>query len=266
MGKQMPSGQEPHPSASQLSHVETPLARVLIIDDDAVIRKVVSAQLSRLGVASEAVSGGREGLSRLAQGFELILLDCNMPDWDGYRTATELRMAGFRGTIIGLTADDRPGIRESCIEAGMNEFRLKPLQISDLQKALEKHLHLTGPSPDLGDESAPPRAPAHPLDRVRALAEASGKPALVERLVTSFVNATEESLARLRQAVESDDLTEALAVTHRLRGSAGSFGAVQLWEQATQAEDQLRQFGAQASSDSVQALLRTWAALKEQLS
>jgi HPt (histidine-containing phosphotransfer) domain-containing protein len=61
-------------------------------------------------------------------------------------------------------------------------------------------------------------------------------------------------------------LTEALAVTHRLRGSAGSFGAVQLWEQATQAEDQLRQFGAQASSDSVQALLRTWAALKEQLS
>ena len=239
--------------------MESPQNRVLIVDDDAVTRKVLSAQLGRLNLHCELASGGRECLSMLGQGFGLILLDCNMPDWDGFTTCLELRRAGYLGPIIGLSADQGDAIRERCLAAGMSDYRSKPLQSRELQSALEQHIQWSM-SPQVEESFG-----RHPLERVRSLAQASGNPGLQEKLVSSFLKSTEEALARLEVALEGNDSDEALAVTHRMKGSAGTFGAFDFGDLAGEAERQLRGRGLEAAAPSLRDLLQAWPTLRAQI-
>lgn len=236
--------------------------RILIVDDDAVIRKVTSFLVKRLGYTAEAVDSGLEALARLqAQPFEVVLLDCQMPGWDGFQTAREIRSAGFHLPIVGLTGEEHPGARERCLEAGMSDYRCKPIQANDLSELLGE---LLGRSTEVTN-FAEPTAGEDPLARVRAMAEASGNPALVKRLVASFVRSSEDSLTRLASATASDDRAQLHALAHKLKGTSGTFGAVQFSRLAQLLEDQPLDGDCALVQQLCQQLQQAWVALRAQI-
>jgi CheY-like chemotaxis protein len=118
--------------------------RVLIADDDPVSRQVTRLQIMRLGYVVDDVAGGIEAVKAAATGaYQLLLLDCQMPDMDGIAAAAAIRRQDSpqkRPVIVALTADVSPAQRERCRAAGMDEFLEKPLRIQTLAELLDHHL------------------------------------------------------------------------------------------------------------------------------
>jgi signal transduction histidine kinase/CheY-like chemotaxis protein len=116
---------------------------ILVAEDNAVNQTIIQAMLRQLGHATRLVSNGRQALDALAhEHFDLVLMDCNMPEMDGLE-ATRLLRAGAHGVrdpdvpVVALTANAMDGDREQCLAAGMNEFLAKPVNIATLRKVIE---------------------------------------------------------------------------------------------------------------------------------
>ena len=115
--------------------------KVLVAEDNIVNQKVALRQLQKLGLSADAVSNGREVLEAMDRiGYDVVLMDCQMPELDGYETTRAMRKhALFRDTyIIAMTANAMQGDREKCLGAGMNDYVPKPTRIQDLEAALAK--------------------------------------------------------------------------------------------------------------------------------
>jgi signal transduction histidine kinase/ActR/RegA family two-component response regulator len=117
---------------------------VLVAEDNAVNQTIIQAMLKQLGHGVSVVANGREALDALAHdAFDLVLMDCNMPEMDGLE-ATRLLRAGARGVrdvrvpVIALTANAMDGDREQCLAAGMNDFLAKPVNIATLRQAIDR--------------------------------------------------------------------------------------------------------------------------------
>lgn len=117
--------------------------RVLIVEDDRVNQKVIKLLLSRLGVLSEVVGDGEQAVQRvLAEPWDLVLMDLQMPGMDGLEATRRIRAnpTGKHVPIIALTANAMPEDRAVCEAAGMNGFVVKPVRRKELRKALERWL------------------------------------------------------------------------------------------------------------------------------
>jgi len=119
-------------------------ARVLVAEDNSVNQRVVGRMLEKLGCVAHFATDGREALAALeAGGFDLVLMDCQMPQLDGYGASREIRKreAGLsRVPIVALTANAMQGDRERCLAAGMDDFLSKPLTLEALAAALAQWL------------------------------------------------------------------------------------------------------------------------------
>ena len=118
--------------------------RVLLVEDNPVNRKVGVRLLQKIGCEVVTVVNGLECLERLeVEPFDVVLMDCQMPVMDGYEATRELRRLegdGPRLPIIAMTANAMQGDRERCTEAGMDEYVTKPVNLSELQAAIERTL------------------------------------------------------------------------------------------------------------------------------
>lgn len=118
-----------------------PEARALVVEDNSMIRKILVAQVSKLGLQVESVERGQLALDLVsASEFDIILMDCQMPELDGYETTARLRAQGCRIPIVALTAHAMSGERERCLRAGMDDYLTKPLSIQELRQKLEHWL------------------------------------------------------------------------------------------------------------------------------
>jgi len=116
--------------------------RVLLADDDPINRMMLSTMLERMGCRYMTAENGVQAVELFQQiSFDVVLMDCLMPEMDGYTAAAEIRTlegaAVHRAFIIALTANKLPEDREKCIAAGMDEHFLKPIQMKKLQQFLE---------------------------------------------------------------------------------------------------------------------------------
>ncbi|MEX2299284.1 MAG: PAS domain S-box protein [Bryobacterales bacterium] len=116
--------------------------RVLVAEDNVVNQKVAVRMLQRLGCEAEVAVNGREAVAALESvSFDLILMDCQMPEMDGYQAATEIRRRESgpdRLPIIALTAHAVQGSREKCLEAGMDDYLSKPINPRALSQMLRR--------------------------------------------------------------------------------------------------------------------------------
>jgi len=115
---------------------------VLVAEDNAVNRRLALALLAKLGCRADAVANGRQAVAAaLRADYDVILMDCQMPEMDGYEATRELRQRqgdGRRTPIVALTANALRGDRERCLEAGMQDYVSKPVRIDALRAALAR--------------------------------------------------------------------------------------------------------------------------------
>jgi two-component system sensor histidine kinase/response regulator len=123
-------------------------ARILVAEDNPVNQKVIVKLLERHGHSVTVAANGRAALQRASDGgFDLILMDCLMPEVDGYEASRRLRARGIRTPIVALTANALSEDRERCLTAGMNDFLAKPIEVDLLDRALERWLSPTASVP-----------------------------------------------------------------------------------------------------------------------
>jgi CheY-like chemotaxis protein len=116
--------------------------RILVAEDNPVNQRVVSLMLKKLGYSPEVVANGAEALHALELGaYHAILMDCQMPEMDGFEATKAIRSQSgdsSRTPIIALTANALPGEREKCMAAGMNDYLAKPLTLELLSEKLRE--------------------------------------------------------------------------------------------------------------------------------
>jgi signal transduction histidine kinase/CheY-like chemotaxis protein len=211
------------PGAS-CSGFHKPRAHILVAEDNPVNQKVILRQLAKLGYRADAVANGLEALSALATiPYDLVLMDCQMPEMDGYTASQELRRrqkVGEHTHIIALTAHTMQGDREKCLAAGMDDFLSKPVKLDELEKKLQNWQ----PKLSTSVSQEVPIAAEAPVDLERLEANADGDPAFLHDLIEIYLSEGGEKLNALRAALASSSLADVQRISHSLVGSSLMFG------------------------------------------
>ncbi len=227
-------GRVPAPARPREGPVRRPIAgpRVLVAEDSPINQQVVLGMLEALGYQADVVPNGRAALEALARAsYAAVLMDCQMPEMDGYQATAELRRreAGARHTpVVGLTAHAMPGDRERCLAAGMDDYVPKPVRMADLAAALARWVRSPA-GPGAASASAPAsedREAIDPamLDQLRRLRSPDGRDPLAY-YVRLFGEQAPGRIAAMRDAVARDDRATLRATAHALKGEARLLGA-----------------------------------------
>jgi len=202
--------------------------RVLLVEDDETNRLMAQAMLKKLGLEFEMAANGLEALDVLERDlFDLVLMDCQMPEMDGFQATAAIRNRGDRKAqvpIVALTASALDGDRDRCLQAGMDEYVPKPLTLEDLRNALARWLPKEAdvPEPDIPSQE---KAQGADFDMGSALHRVGGNVELLREVGVIFFQAWEEREPQLRAAVRENDAETLERVAHRIKGSALSMSA-----------------------------------------
>ena len=205
--------------------------RVLVAEDNATNQKVAKRILERLGCHADAVFNGREALDMLARfPYNLVLMDVQMPEMDGYVATSEIRHRerghGRRLPVIAMTAHAMKGDRERCLAAGMDDYLGKPVTHQGLAQVLERWC---SSSKQLGTSSTPrvtrhlERAVVFQFERLHELS--GGDPSTERELVLTFLGDTVCAISKIRAAFAASDATQLAVEVHGLLGACRTLGA-----------------------------------------
>ena len=240
--------------------------RVLLVEDNPINQGVAKAMLTKLGLQWQLANDGSEAVDRVREtGFDLVLMDCQMPVMDGYQATAAIRqLPGGRGAtlpIVALTANAMQGDEQTCLDAGMNAFLAKPYTLAQLHATLACWLagapatahgpSLPAPAPKTAAE---PQAAAainqRTIDALHQLDE-PGSTALVTQLVTSFLAAADANLARVTDAATTGNAKALSQAAHALKSSAANLGA----EALSGCYRELEKCGREGRTDAARELL-----------
>lgn len=220
--------------------------RVLASDDDALGARLIDLFLQRLGHKATVVQGGKAAEeAACTTEFDVMLLDIEMPDQDGWTTLRRVREQGKTTPAIALTGHAAPEDRARCLAAGFAGYLSKPLRLPDLQAELQRVLQTPPPADDA-------------FDAARLARELDVDTDTVALLVQAFMNSGVSDAADLGAAVASLHFDEVQHRAHRLRGSLGSLSQHELAAQAATIEQRCREGRTDLALDAAPAFLKAF--------
>ncbi len=211
---------------------------VLVAEDNPVNQKVAMMLLKELGFSAHVVGSGLEAVEVLNHTpYSLILMDCQMPEMDGFEATGAIRKAevltGRHIPIIAMTAHAMQGDREKCIASGMDDYVSKPVTAAKLKEVLVRWFKTDtaawrGVQPvsqnksDSGGSGRPPG-----LINYESLKETCGEDGAIE-LIGVFTSSTDTLLVRIYDAITAKDSIKLKSSAHELKGSCGSMGSTDM--------------------------------------
>jgi signal transduction histidine kinase/CheY-like chemotaxis protein/HPt (histidine-containing phosphotransfer) domain-containing protein len=229
-------------TASQVSLGSRPPGRdmrILLVEDHPVNQKVAIGKLLQMGYEAYPCANGVEALKAIEKvPYDVVLMDCEMPEMDGYTATREIRrrtrekppVGGVSHSvyIIAMTADAMAGTRERCFQAGMNDYVSKPVTSADLKVALDRAVaQLQSSVGPLSNEVTSVVLEEGMLEELRPLRSEDGASQFLA-LVDMFLEDTPRLLCELARAMETGDTAEVVAIAHKLKSASGYFGARQM--------------------------------------
>ena len=216
----------------------------LLVEDNLVNQDIGAAMLGALGMSADIANNGIEAVALFGRNkYDLILMDCQMPEMDGFAATAEIRAresasGGLRTPIVALTANAMQGDRERCLAAGMDDYLAKPFSKTQLAAIAVRWMAQAGmQAAESGRQSVTARtAPSLPeipevavldqtaLANIRAL-ERPGMPSLLARVVERYLDDAGRFCEQMRAALKGGDGEAIARAAHTLKSASANVGA-----------------------------------------
>lgn len=207
--------------------------KILVAEDSPINQKVALHQLRSLGYEADVAGNGREALNLLdCIDYDIILMDCQMPELDGYETTKAIRALNSeksRVVIVAMTANAMKEDRDRCIDCGMDDYLSKPIRKEDLAQKLstwtQKIMGRDDGEGHISPQSAQENSESIPVidwDFIDEIAD--GDPNFKIDLLRIFLESTPAIIAALETAIATDNIAEIAHNSHYLKGSSANLG------------------------------------------
>src|ERR1700728_1275913 len=217
-------------AAGQSVHKTSRIRKVLLVEDNPVNQQVAQAMLQELGVEAVSAWSGEEALEKLmADRYEVVLMDCQMPKLDGYATTSRFRewekeRQRPRTPIVALTANALTGDAEKCFAAGMDRYLSKPFTNDQLYQVLESCVGEGEPA-DAAVKVDGAVLDRQALGRIRALHRPGG-PNLLAKVLGLYSSSSLALTEAMRAAAVANDAESVRQAAHALKSSSANVGAM----------------------------------------
>lgn len=214
--------------------------RVLLAEDNVINQQVARELIKALGIEITIASNGLEAVELVnSQPFDLILMDIQMPEMDGYQATHKIRQQ-HELPIIAMTAHALAGDKEKCLQQGMDDYISKPIDPDELRRVLIKWLPKQQDEPLLQPQDEghdqPWQTPPPGVDLAEVLKRLAGNQVLLMSLLKEFARGHQSDLDMMRQALLLNDNQQVKRILHGLKGAAGNIGLTELHHAAQQQE------------------------------
>jgi two-component system sensor histidine kinase/response regulator len=229
-------------------------ARILLVEDNDINQQVARELLQDLGLVVDVAADGAAALDLVPAGrYDLVFMDMQMPVMDGVTATREIRkLRSLEGLpIVAMTANAMEHDRRKCMDAGMNDFLVKPFDPKDVANVLVRWVRRAQPSPAVaaaleppgtGKAPSPGQMPAIPgLDTGLGLSRMAGKKPLYLAMLRRYACGQRNVCEQVRLALSAGDLESAERLAHTTKGVSGSIGATEIQERAQALEEALRE-------------------------
>ncbi|KAB8052137.1 response regulator [Janthinobacterium rivuli] len=216
-------------------------AWLLLVEDNEVNQEVAQHILNDAGIRVDIASNGAIALAKIEDNaYDGVLMDCQMPVMDGYQATRKLRQDPRYSNlpVIAMTANAMVGDKEKCLDAGMNDFIAKPIDVAQLFGTLARWIAPATPQA-MTAVAAQPEAELPViagLKMAEAMRRVGGNAALMRKLLDRFVETQFDAMQRIVAAIENNQLETAIREAHTLKGLAGNIGAGGLADSAARVE------------------------------
>ena len=216
-----------HDEAVEAQETHPTTVRILVAEDNAINQKVALRMLEKLGYRADVVGNGREAVEALKQmPYDLVLMDCNMPEMDGFDATSALRQlegANRHTVIVAMTANALRGDRDRVLEAGMDDYIAKPINQRELAALIREW---TAKMRGNGNGAQPKEVLDHRrLTELQDLA-AGEKPGWLPELAQEYMADAALRIVEMQKAAAADDAAAVGRLAHALKGSSKNLGIV----------------------------------------
>jgi len=212
----------------------------LVVEDNVVNQKVAMQILAKLGCRVDMAWDGKEALQMLGDvSYDMVFMDCQMPEMDGYEATAEIRnpkssVLNHQIPIIAMTANAMKGDREKCLEAGMDDYLSKPISMEEIKVAIVRWTQKgnVDDKDDGPEETDREWQEVLVIDKAGALARMVGDKELYAECLEMFLDDIPEQLEKLKTAIEAGDMPLAQSHAHSIKGASANIGACPMQEAA----------------------------------